>query len=116
YEVHLTRIRTLYGERCRAMRSAVATSFPKGTRCTDPAGGLFLWASIPDVDADELFDDAIGEKVAFVPGAPFFARTPDRSSLRLNFSNRPPDLIAEGIARLGRAAAKRLAGVELRAG
>ncbi|MFL5430850.1 MAG: PLP-dependent aminotransferase family protein [Myxococcales bacterium] len=115
YEVHLTRIRTLYSERCRAMRSAVAASFPKGTRCTDPAGGLFLWASIPDMDADELFDDAIREKVAFVPGAPFFARTPDRSSLRLNFSNRPPDLIAEGIARLGRAAAKRVGAVQLRA-
>jgi 2-aminoadipate transaminase len=115
YEAHLGRIRTMYGERCRAMRSAVAASFPKGTRCTDPAGGLFLWASIPDVDAEDLFADAIHEHVAFVPGAPFFARTPDRSSLRLNFSNRPPDLIADGITRLGRAAAKRVAGVELRA-
>jgi 2-aminoadipate transaminase len=115
YEGHLLRIRALYGERCRAMRSAVAASFPKGTRCTDPSGGLFLWASIPGIDAEDLLVDAVRERVAFVPGAPFFARTPDRSSLRLNFSNRPPELIADGIARLGRAAAKRVASPELRA-
>jgi 2-aminoadipate transaminase len=113
YDGHLAGIRDLYGDRCRAMRAAVAASFPKGTRCTDPAGGLFLWASVPGVDADELLVDALRDRVAFVPGAPFFARTPDRSALRLNFSNRPSELIAEGIARLGRAAAKRLAGAEL---
>ena len=112
YDGHLAEIRVLYGERCRAMRAAVLASFPRGTRCTDPAGGLFLWASIPGVDADELLFDALRERVAFVPGAPFFARTPDRSALRLNFSNRPSELIAEGVARLGKAAAKRLAGAE----
>ena len=58
YEAHLGRIRTLYGERCRAMRSAVAASFPKGTRCTDPAGGLFLWAFAVAVDRSR--SDAIG--------------------------------------------------------
>jgi len=42
-----------------------------------------------------------------VPGAPFFARAPERNFLRLNFSNRPPDLIAEGM--------KRLAGAVVRA-
>jgi len=91
---HLAGIRDLYGDRCRAMRAAVAASFPKGTRCTDPSGGLFLWASVPGVDADELLVDALRDRVAFVPGAPFFARTPDRSALRLNFSNRPSELIA----------------------
>jgi 2-aminoadipate transaminase len=41
--------------------------------------------------------------VAFVPGAPFFARAPERNFLRLNFSNRPPELIAEGVKRLAAA-------------
>jgi 2-aminoadipate transaminase len=109
YEGHLGRIRTLYGERCRAMRAAFARSFPAGAHCTDPEGGLFLWATLPGIDAEELLHEAVREHhVAFVPGAPFFARAPDRSSLRLNFSNRPPDAIAEGMARLGVAAARRL--------
>jgi 2-aminoadipate transaminase len=44
----------------------------------------------------------VAEKVAFVPGAPFFAERPQRNTLRLNFSNRPPELIKEGMERLGR--------------
>jgi 2-aminoadipate transaminase len=115
YEAHLGRIRALYSERCRAMRAALFASFPKGTGCTDPEGGLFLWVTLPGIDAEELLVDAVRERVAFVPGAPFFARTPDRTSLRLNFSNRPPDAIAEGMARLGRCAMERFAGAELRA-
>ena len=40
--------------------------------------------------------------MAFVPGSSFFARDPRRQCLRLNFSNRTPELIREGMARLGR--------------
>src|ERR1041384_4296360 len=45
--------------------------------------------------------EALREKVAFVPGAPFFPGEPEIETMRLNFSNRPPALIAEGLARLG---------------
>jgi 2-aminoadipate transaminase len=108
YEAHLGRIRGLYGERCRAMLAALAASFPQGTRWTHPDGGLFLWVGLPGLDAEELLVDAVRERVAFVPGTPFFARTKDRCFLRLNFSNRPPAAIADGIARLGAAAARRI--------
>jgi 2-aminoadipate transaminase len=115
YEGHLARIRALYGERCRAMLGALASSFPSGTRWTHPDGGLFLWVGLPGIDAEELLVDAVREKVAFVPGAPFFARAKDRSFLRLNFSNRPPAAIADGIARLGAAAARRIQPAQLAA-
>jgi 2-aminoadipate transaminase len=36
-----------------------------------------------------------------VPGSPFFANNPRPEFLRLNYSNRPPDLITEGMRRLG---------------
>ena len=49
------------------------------------------------------------EKVAFVPGAPFYPNQPRLDTLRLNFSNRPPQLIAKGMAILGACAAQRLA-------
>jgi len=41
--------------------------------------------------------------VAFVPGAPFFAKDPDPASLRLSFATAGVDQIREGIQRLGRA-------------
>ena len=42
------------------------------------------------------------EKIAFVPGFAFGIQGGGRSSLRLNFSNATPEMIAEGIKRLGR--------------
>jgi 2-aminoadipate transaminase len=107
YQAHLGRIRALYGERCATMLAGLAASFPPGTRWTHPDGGLFLWVGLPGIDAEQLLVDAVHERVAFVPGAPFFARAKDRTFLRLNFSNRPPAAIADGIARLGAAAARR---------
>jgi len=109
YDAHLRRLRTLYGERLDAMLAAIERSFPAGTLWTRPEGGLFVWVSLPrGLDAEELLGDAMRDRVAFVPGAPFYPAAPCHETLRLNFSNRPPVLIAEGIARLGACVSARL--------
>lgn len=54
------------------------------------------------LEAEPLFAEALKARVAFVPGRGFYATVPRFDTLRLNFSNRPPDLIDEGMARLGR--------------
>ncbi len=109
YEAHLTTLRRVYGERCDAMLAALGRHFPEGTRFTRPEGGLFVWVQLPHgVSGTDLFADAIAEKVAFVPGAAFFAEAPREDFIRLNFSNRPPELIEEGMARLGRVLRRRL--------
>jgi 2-aminoadipate transaminase len=52
------------------------------------------------ISGEEVFADAIEEKVAVVPGSPFF--TDGRNNfLRLNFSNQSPGMIEEGIRRVG---------------
>jgi 2-aminoadipate transaminase len=66
---------------------------------------MFVWVELPKgLSADTLFQAALAEKVAFVPGSPFFARDANPRFLRLNYSNRTPELIREGMARLGRVA------------
>lgn len=116
YEAHLGKLRALYGERLSAMLSACARSLPRGTTWTEPDGGLFVWATLPaGFDAQELLRQAMLDRVAFVPGAPFYPRDPDRATLRLNFSNRPPELISEGMARLGNCLQRMLGGDEARA-
>ena len=108
YDAHLDALRRLYGARLSAMLAALG-DFPAGTTFTRPEGGLFVWARLPaGIDAQELLADAMRERVAFVPGAPFFPSHPQRDTLRLNFSNRPPELIAEGMARLGACVERRL--------
>lgn len=65
---------------------------------------MFLWVSLPeDLDSHALFQAAVEDKVAFVPGDPFFPNPEDgRRCLRLNFSNASVEQTQEGIHRLGR--------------
>jgi 2-aminoadipate transaminase len=109
YEAHLRGLRRLYAERLDAMLASIEHCFPEGTSWTRPEGGMFVWMQLPaGLDARELLVDAMREKVAFVPGAPFYPAEPRRDTLRLNFSNRPPAAIAEGMARLGACVRARL--------
>jgi 2-aminoadipate transaminase len=84
------------------MLDALARHLPAGCTWTKPDGGLFLWATLPEsIDTLELLKAAAREKVAFVPGAPFWVDSPVKNTMRLNFSNATEARIEEGIARLG---------------
>jgi 2-aminoadipate transaminase len=83
------------------MLDALEAHMPEGTRWTQPDGGMFLWAELPrGMRGEDILPRAIEQKVAFVPGSPFFAAHPRSECIRLNFSNRPPELIEEGMRRL----------------
>ncbi len=108
-EGHVREIRKVYRERRDAMLRAIERYFPKGVTWTRPQGGLFLWATLPEeIDTAELIEEAVEEKVAFVPGFAFFADGRGHNTMRLNFSYAPPEVIEEGIKRLGRAIEKRM--------
>ena len=108
---HVKRIREVYGERRNAMLSALGRHFPEEARWTKPQGGLFLWITLPEgLDSTELLKEALEkEKVAFVPGSPFFPRGGGERTCRLNFSYSSPDVIEEGIRRLASVVKGRLA-------
>ena len=102
---HVRKIRPMYRERRDAMLAAMEEHFPEGVTWTRPHGGLFLWVKLPDyLDADELLEIAVEEKVTFVPGRAFYPGGSDgHCCMRLNFSYSAPEIIEEGINRLGRA-------------
>ena len=100
-EGHIETIRRVYKERRDAMLQAFEEFMPEGTTWTVPRGGLFLWLRLPDdCDALELFPKAIEEKVAYVPGVPFYPNGGPVNTMRLNFSAANPETIHEGIRRL----------------
>jgi 2-aminoadipate transaminase len=111
---HVRKIRKIYRERRDAMLKAMEEHFPAGVTWTRPQGGLFLWVQLPDcLDTQDLLDIAIEEKVAFVPGHAFYPGAGDgHCCMRLNFSYSPPEVIEEGIKRLGRAIKRMLEQVE----
>ena len=102
FDANLAMLRGHYGERCSAMMTALDKHMPAGMSWTRPDGGMFTWMALPKgLVADELFAEALREKVAFVPGTSFFAGEPRLEFLRLNYSNRSPEFIDEGMRRLG---------------
>ena len=106
---HLAAITEVYGRQMHAMLQAIARHFPDGVRTTTPQGGMFLWATLPpQLSALRLFEAAIAEQVAFVPGHPFYVGRHDSNTLRLNYTNANEATIAQGIERLGRVMAEQL--------
>lgn len=102
-DTHVERLRVEYGARRDTMIAALPSTVPDGTTWSDPDGGMFVWLRLPgDVDSADLLREALRHDVAFVPGAPFFATTPDRSTFRMSFTTNTPAEIEEGLARLAK--------------
>lgn len=106
---HIGKIRTAYGNQCRAMIRSIGKHFPAGVTHTTPEGGMFLWAELPQgVTSLELFELAVKDKVIFVPGDPFYVNKKGTRTMRLNFSCVDTKTIEVGISRLGEAIRKLL--------
>ena len=101
---HIGKIKALYKEQSDAMLQAMKDFFPDTVTYTMPKGGMFVWGSLPEGESSlELFDRAMKEKVAFVPGNPFYVDDQKPvPTFRLNYTNSEPEVIREGIRRLGR--------------
>jgi 2-aminoadipate transaminase len=103
-DAHIAKIKALYRKQRDRMVAAIEAHFPAGVQYTKPEGGMFLWVTLPaGVSSLELFDLAIKEKVAFVPGRAFFADGTGDNTLRLNYTNSSLEAIDVGIERLGNA-------------
>src|ERR1017187_8938972 len=114
---HVKLIRQIYRERRDVMLEALREYFPPAVTWTHPQGGLFLWVTLPEgLDMKAIFNAALEQNVAFVPGDSFYANDGRQGSrhMRLNFSNAAPEQIREGIRRLAAAVKSQLAGTTLR--
>jgi len=101
---HINKIRTAYGNQCRAMIESIRKHFPAGVTYTRPEGGMFVWAELPQgAVALDLFEIAVKDKVIFVPGDPFYVNKKRTRTMRLNFSCVDERTIETGISRLGAA-------------
>jgi 2-aminoadipate transaminase len=100
---YVEQLTEIYRKRRDTMLDALAEHFPPQAEWTHPAGGLFIWATLPDyIDTTDLLARALRENVAFVPGAGAYLDGRGHASMRLNFSNSSEDEIREGIRRIGK--------------
>jgi 2-aminoadipate transaminase len=100
----------IYRGRRDTMVEALREHFPAQATWTEPEGGLFIWATLPEyIDTSDLLAKALREDVAFVPGqAAYVDENRGRSSMRLNFSGVGDEEIREGVRRIGKAIAEQV--------
>jgi 2-aminoadipate transaminase len=95
-------LRALYHRRRDVMLEALEESFGPEATWTRPAGGMFVWATLPDyIDTTDLLARALRANVAFVPGRAAYVDGRGGSEMRLNFSGSTDDRIREGVRRIG---------------
>jgi 2-aminoadipate transaminase len=100
----------IYRARRDTMLDALADHFPPQAEWTRPAGGLFIWATLPDyIDTTDLLARALRENVAFVPGEAAYLDGRGRNAMRLNFSGCGDDELREGIRRIGEVVTEQVA-------
>src|ERR671910_568188 len=103
-------LRDVYRRRRDVMPEARAEHLPPEATWTEPNGGLFIWARLPDyIDTTDLLARALRENVAFVPGRAAYLDGRGGSEMRLNFSGVDEDGIREGVRRIGRVVSEQVA-------
>jgi 2-aminoadipate transaminase len=109
-ESHLVKIRSHYAGKAAAMGAALREHLPSTVRFSPPSGGFFFWLEIGG-DSRQLFERAVEEGVAFLPGPAFYPEPAEtvgeavdgRPHARLCFTFAQGPEIVEGIRRLARA-------------
>jgi 2-aminoadipate transaminase len=103
-DAHIAGVADVYRTRRDAMLAALDARLPDGATVTRPEGGMFVWARIGgEADSAKVLPQAVDRGVAFVPGWPFYANNPDRTTMRLSFVTNSPEMISEGVDRLAAA-------------
>lgn len=108
FENHLNTIREQYKKQKETMRRSLKELLGEHASVYDTQGGMFLWMELSEsICADDVFDRALANKVAFVPGRHFYQQG-GQNGMRLNFSNVDEETIIRGTERLAEAVKEEL--------
>jgi 2-aminoadipate transaminase len=101
---HLEKVRSFYRSKRDIMHGVMQQRFGDIASWARPGGGLFLWVELlAAIDTLKLLRDVVEtEKIAFIPGQPFFVDGSGSNTLRLSFSNVSDENIDKGLERLER--------------
>ena len=106
FNQHIKGLQEIYRGKYKRMADALKANLPDFVQLSQPQGGLFIWATIPEkFDMNKFCVEAVKRKVAVVPGNAFNADENEVShSFRLNFSTPTNEQIDKGCEILGKCA------------
>ena len=103
-EAHIQELIALYRRKRDVMLDAITREFPAQVAVLRPAGGFFVWCTLPDgMSAAALMAQAEQRGATFLAGTRCFANGQGDDAIRLAFSFQPAAQIEEAIARIGAA-------------
>lgn len=102
WRANLERLVGTYRRRRDVMLAALGERFPTDVEWTRPAGGFYVWVTLPaHLDTRVLLAAAVERRVAYVPGTAFYPDGRGTDTMRLAFCYPTEDRIEEGVRRLG---------------
>lgn len=100
-DLHVKTLIQHYRVKRDAMATALTKEFGDTITFEIPNGGMFFWIKFDDaIDTMSLFDEAIKNNIAYVPGTVFYKGNRKTPYARLNFTNATIKDIDEGMKRL----------------
>ena len=109
YDRQLRNLRRVFRDQVSHITTAIAESFPDGTRITRPAGGFILWVELPEgCDSEELFRQALRNRISFGPGTLFSATDRYRNCIRIGCAEPWSPRVQQAVAKLGDLVRKQL--------
>jgi len=101
YDRYLRQFTAVLAQRMYAFQRAIEKFFPAGTRLSRPQGGCILWVELAkSVDGLQLFEKAIAQGIAIVPGQLSSATNKFNHCIRINCACDPELEIEPMIKRL----------------
>ncbi|MEI2778454.1 MAG: PLP-dependent aminotransferase family protein [Tetrasphaera sp.] len=103
-EAHIASMLPTYRHKRDLMLASIAEHLPAGITWTRPQGGLFTWVTFPTgLDLAAFQRDVLipRAKIIIVPGASFFATTPEANHARMSFSGVPDERLVAGVRAMG---------------
>jgi DNA-binding transcriptional MocR family regulator len=103
WERHVAHVREVYRARRDAMLAALDQYMPDGVKWTEPAGGFFVWLTLPDgVHGREVKAQALASGVLVAAGEGYFVNPAEGAhNLRLTYSFAPLEDVKTAVRVLG---------------
>jgi 2-aminoadipate transaminase len=96
--IYIDKMRNIYRKKRDTILRALETNMPEEVSWIAPKGGFFIWLTLPkNIDAEDVFRQAIEKKVAFVTGDAFLPENYAKNFIRLCFSNLDTERMQKGI-------------------
>ncbi|SEI97247.1 DNA-binding transcriptional regulator, MocR family, contains an aminotransferase domain [Dyadobacter koreensis] len=103
YDLHMRKMRKALHTQCLRYIQAISDYFPKDTKVSRPQGGYVLWIEMnKNVNAFELFEKALQEKVSIAPGQIFSTDARFTNYIRISFGAPYSEFIDKSLKKLGK--------------